>query len=257
MPIFIQTKNVSYWCVDRFGEYRGYWIETQGALYWLKRPCSRRGFASLTVAFHGITDDDKNNIHKPLEIDFPSPSSQQDLHFQQEARLALLFNIIDVFTYCFCQASRPKDPAEMSLQNIYDWLKKELNNEEPFDWNLLHSESTFVHNHLMGLYGEHDELQGKFLQTLPDLEVLTEHWTKGDYLTSIQLSNERTQRLASKVNLLGRTPSHDIAGRKGLESRLEQIMSTFQVSWFLLCQPEANVIYSLCSYIISGAGVTE
>jgi hypothetical protein len=133
-PIFVTLDAAEYLAFDRTRRYRGYWVGTADALYWLQQPETMRWNGAL---------------------------SQQDLQMEWRAALALLSNLLDLVFTDECTAAVY---ARSTMLDTYKALTDQCG-DEPFDKELLVHLRKLVKPHLIGAY---PVLSGncKFLKSL-------------------------------------------------------------------------------------------
>jgi hypothetical protein len=130
--IFVELTEMEYCCVDRGKLYRGYWIRTPEALYWLRQPDTATGTCSSTAT------------------DMPS---QEQVHLPARAQLAVLSNVLDHVLL------RP-DAAQWAKRTVTqvhkEWNPAQHadadsngNANEPFNKALLAKYKVFVGQHLL------------------------------------------------------------------------------------------------------------
>jgi hypothetical protein len=117
-PISIELTAMEYFSVDRSKRYRGYWLHTRSALYWLQQP----------------------NKTKPG----PGMRSQVQVHLAARAQLDVLSNVIDNVLWV-------ADAAQWATKTVVQAHKEiaAMTGKEPFNKLLLTKYKTFVVQHLI------------------------------------------------------------------------------------------------------------
>jgi hypothetical protein len=137
--IFVELTEMEFCSFDRSKLYRGYWIHTPEALYWLRQPDTATG-----------TCTDIANSISPEQL-----LSQEQVHLPARAQLAVLSNVLDHVIL------RPDAVqwAKMTVTQVHkEWNSDEhanadadsnVNVNEPFNKVLLAKYKAFVGQHLL------------------------------------------------------------------------------------------------------------
>jgi hypothetical protein len=82
-----------HYTIDHSREFRGYWVATEEANYWLQQPCKKRlALDSCTITV-GMANKGVRGEFPRSQIELPS---QQDLHGFHRAQLGLFSNLVDL-----------------------------------------------------------------------------------------------------------------------------------------------------------------
>ena len=181
-PLKVELTNLVHYTIDHSREFRGYWIATEEANYWLQQPCTKRlsvDSCTITVA---MTHEGMRGEFPRHQIELPS---QQELHVFHRAQLGLFSNLVDLMFPPIATASDDDDDSrdfyvhyfskqtpqqifeELSpspdLMKFYQEKKKRLDpsseplaplHEHPFDLSLLLSPCSmeFLYPHIRHLH---------------------------------------------------------------------------------------------------------
>jgi hypothetical protein len=222
----VQITDMQYWCVDRTKTCRGYWVETTTALYWLRDPSSKQGHVKVKVTGAFAAND--NRYSNLLKATFPSPASQEDLHWLPRARMGLLSNLLDVFSDKEADRICNIGYTDKTPEELHHDLK--TGSEEPYDLELLRSENNFVYTHLSGMFEPMNLLECNFLRALAELNS-KRIWTTADYIESVRNAERRSNYTSAVQTGVNIAPSPSVRENdEVLEMRLQQVLQKLLVS---------------------------
>jgi hypothetical protein len=92
-PLKVELTNLVHYTIDHSREFRGYWVATPEANYWLQQPCIQRRLVDSCTITVGMTHEGMRGEFPRYQIDLPS---QQDLHVFHRAQLGLFSNLVDL-----------------------------------------------------------------------------------------------------------------------------------------------------------------
>lgn len=160
-PILVQINKMYLWCVNRSKTYRGYWIHTKTAIYWLRDPSTKQGNIHVRIKGNGLLEEDVNenttDIHMACAATLPRPASQEDCHWLQRARMGLVANIADLFPETEVDEEELYYPT-LTPEQLHAELTNDVN-DGPFDMELLRSEAAFTYAHLGGVLEKEPEVK--------------------------------------------------------------------------------------------------
>eukprot|EP00980_Cylindrotheca_fusiformis_P004344 scaffold923_cov85-Cylindrotheca_fusiformis.AAC.2 len=124
-PIWVELDQLEYYIIDQARPYRGYWIITNVARYWLQQPCKATVLIkSFKVVLLPSSSDHDAEYYTPMVDTTTTTSSssnsvirlpsQARLHLFHRAQLGLLSNLIDVF---FCPTKQQQFVHRFNLYN--------------------------------------------------------------------------------------------------------------------------------------------
>ena len=186
-PLRVELDQLQFYTLCSVPEYRGFWVKTGSAKYWLREPCSKRlRISTLKVS---VQAKSKNSAVESVLDDGVELPSQKDLFAFHRAQLGLYSNLVDILQPAFCKddgyvkffsSMRPQDvfnkllPSAEVQEHFEKW--KQNNDaaslasihEQPFDLKLLSKcdSAMFIKQHLQYL---HKAMKGSvFLRELED-----------------------------------------------------------------------------------------
>jgi hypothetical protein len=135
--IFVELTEMEFCSFDRSKLYRGYWIHTPEALYWLRQPDAATG---------SCTDIANNTVPEQLP-------SQEQVHLPARAQLAVLSNVLD---HVILRPDAVQWAKKTVTQVHKEWnaaqhadADSNVNVMEPFNKVLLAKYKAFVGQHLL------------------------------------------------------------------------------------------------------------
>ena len=209
VPVVL-TKLKS-WEVDLSLTWRGIWVETESACYYLKDPCH--------VAVPRVTyfDGDEQNKSSSLLAKDPYLPSQMSLDLILRAKISLLSNIIDIFCEKKGNKSHHYAPlhAKIRVEESHKMLSldssllklkykhvKPVLNEEPFDLKLLKQKEVtmFVWKCLRNYHltlSDNSTFMKSLLALTKEQESQKQHqneWREIDYQKGALIAEKRGKR---------------------------------------------------------------
>jgi hypothetical protein len=177
IPILIELDELEYYAIDQSRSFRGYWVITEAARYWLQQPCRKRVVVKSLAVQVGRDDVCEANEDDHGDVLMSEGSivlpSQSHLHLFHRAQLGLLSNLIDIFvpteTTYHQHTLYNRAPGELyNLLSIKPELREYYNSkvqrcteqklppiqplfDHPFDLELLLS-SNFLHPHIAAFH---------------------------------------------------------------------------------------------------------
>jgi hypothetical protein len=203
-PIKVQLHELQFYIIDHTRGFRGYWVITPFAKYWLQQPCQKTlNIPRFTVRVGGGKDGGKSCLEK---IELPC---QEQLHFFHRAQLGLLSNMIDLFlpddSYNYSLQSLSPEQIDGLLTPTYEvWEFQTQQCDAPplykhaFDLGLLLS-SNFLHGHIQCIHPE--IAKSRFCIALLKSEVGAQNCTlqtrgqEEEWIESAKKSEHRSQQL--------------------------------------------------------------
>jgi hypothetical protein len=177
MPILIELDELEYYAIDQSRSFRGYWVITEAARYWLQQPCRKRVVVKGLAVQVGRDDVCEANEDDHGDVLMSDGSivlpSQSHLHLFHRAQLGLLSNLIDIFlpteTTYHQHTLYNRAPGELynllSIKpELREYYKRKVQRcteqklppiqalfDHPFDLELLVS-SNFLHPHIAAFH---------------------------------------------------------------------------------------------------------